>query len=72
MKKKKKTKMQKAMSMFLDKFDYLPNYPNEVFFNEDEYADFLLKCIEDNFDYTIEKYGTIPQTADGLPEIIYD
>ena len=37
----------------------------------DEYAEELMKCIEDDFDYTIEKYGTRVPTGK-RPKIIYD
>lgn len=43
---------------FVLHFDYNPNFPPNLDFNQEEYAELLLKCIEDNFDYTIEKYGT--------------
>ena len=41
-------------------------------FDQDAYAEELLKCVEDNFDYTIKKYGTkIPEEMPE-PEIIWD
>ena len=43
---------------FLKHFGYPPKFPNEINFNQNEYADLLQKCMDDNFDYTIEKYGT--------------
>jgi len=53
-------KLKKAYSNFYEHFGYTPNYPNEIDFNQDEYAEFLDKCVTSNFDYTIEKYGTDP------------
>lgn len=41
-------------------------------FDQDAYAEELLKCVEDNFDYTIKKYGTVPKTEQPKPEIIWD
>ena len=41
-------------------------------FDQEEYAELLLKCVEDNFDYTIEKYGTKPKKDEPLPDIIWD
>ena len=41
-------------------------------FDQDVYAEELLKCVEDDFDYTIKKYGTkIPEEMPE-PEIIWD
>ena len=59
-----------SLERFIHKFGYIPNHPQELFFNENEYADLLDKCVNDNFDYTIEKYGTDPtygtQPHDGI------
>ena len=49
---------------------YLPEVPVAVL--QDAYAEELLKCVEDNFDYTIKKYGTVPKTEQPKPEIIWD
>ena len=61
---------------FLDKFDYFPATPFEVIKQDreasEEYCKLLQKCIDDNFDYTIELYGTIPRKSEGLPRIIID
>ncbi len=53
-------------------FDYYPQFPPMIDFDQKEYARELEKCIEDNFDYTIEKYGTIPSQKLGLPDVILD
>ncbi len=53
-------------------FDYYPNYPENTDFDQLEYAKELEKCVEDKFDYTIEKYGTIPSQKLGLPDVILD
>lgn len=52
--------MKNACSDFLDFFGYYPNYPNELGFDQDSYAELLNKCIADKIDYTIKKYGTDP------------
>ena len=36
----------------------LLNNPREIRFNEEEYIGVLRKSIRENFDYTIELYGT--------------
>lgn len=36
------------------------------------FSELIDKCISDNFDYTIEAYGTVPPKHFGLPEIIID
>ena len=63
-------KLKKSYSLFHKHFGYTPKYPNEIDFDQDEYADLLDKCVNDNFDYTIEKYGTDPtygtQPHDGI------
>ena len=51
-----------ASRKFFSHFRYFAELPPNVDFDEEEYADLLLKCVEDNFDYTIEMYGTIPKT----------
>ncbi len=53
-------------------FDYYPKYPQNTDFNQLEYAKELEKCVEDKFDYTIEKYGTIPPKNLGRPDVILD
>ena len=41
-------------------------------FDQEIYADLLLKCIKDDFDYTIEMYGTVVPKKMPRPEIIWD
>ena len=56
--------LRKIYLRFLEHFGYCPNFPDDIYigkFNQDEYADLLEKCIQDNFDYTIELYGTDPE-----------
>lgn len=50
----------KAQSRFAEHFDYYPNHPNELDFDVKAYSNLLDRCIADNFDYTIELYGTKP------------
>ncbi|MCD7950269.1 MAG: hypothetical protein LUG12_08445 [Erysipelotrichaceae bacterium] len=69
----RKKRLSKAISDFVDLFEYFPNYPDNIDFDQIEFAKELEKCVEDHFDYTIEKYGTIPKVwASSRPEIIYD
>ena len=49
-----------ARIRFADHFDYYPNYPNNLDYDENAYAELLDRCIVDDFDYTIELYGTKP------------
>lgn len=65
-------KLEKAYMKFGFHFKYAPNLPPNLDFDQEEYADLLLKCIEDDFDYTIEKYGTIVPKKMPRPEIIWD
>ena len=52
-----------ASCKFFSHFRYFAELPPNVDFDEEEYADLLLKCVEDNFDYTIELYGTVPSKS---------
>ena len=65
-------KLKKAHLQFVMHFDYCPSFLPNLDFNQEEYADLLLKCIEDDFDYTIEKYGTVVPKKMPIPEIIWD
>lgn len=70
-------KMCESMhSKFLDKFDYLPEASFDAVMEDikasEEYCKVLQKCIDDDFDYTIELYGTVPRTFKGLPDIMVD
>ncbi|MCD7893807.1 MAG: hypothetical protein LUG60_08920 [Erysipelotrichaceae bacterium] len=67
-----KKRLDIALYNFINTFEYYPDYPSKVGFNQIEYAKELEKCVIDNFDYTIEKYGTIPSRKLGLATIIYD
>ena len=51
-------KFEKAHKDFVLHFGYCPQIPNEIDFDQSKYADDLLKSVADNYDYTIEKYGT--------------
>ena len=62
-----------AIKKFMDKFEYMPNYPNGEENEDDEYVAILEKSITDNFDYTIKKYGTKPYKKNSSrPVIIWD
>ena len=65
-------KLQEAHMKFVLHFDYSPNFPPNIDFDQEKYAELLLKCIEDNFDYTIEKYGTVVPPKMPRPKIIID
>ncbi len=65
-------KLEKAHTKFVLHFHYCPEFPTNIDFNENEFAELLLKCVTDDFDYTIEKYGTVVPKKMPLPEIIYD
>lgn len=65
-------KLKKIYKDFISHFSYAPNFPNDIDFDQNEYANFLKKCIEDNIDYTIEKYGTEPPEHFGRAEILID
>ena len=67
-----KQKLKKTYKDFIAHFGYAPNVPNNIDFNQDEYAGYLRKCIKDNFDYTIEKYGTKPPKRFGRAKILVD
>ena len=61
-------KLDLAYNKFWKHFKYGPEFPQNMDFDQDEYAELLLKCIEDDFDYTIELYGTIPRPFDETKE----
>ena len=64
-----------ATEKFFRHFGYFPKLPPNIDFDQDAYAALLDKCVEENFDYTIEKYGTVPSKPyweSEIPEIIYD
>ncbi len=64
--------LEKAHLRFVKHFGYLPEFPPDMDFDEEEYAGELDKCVNENLDYTITKYGTMPPKEQGLPEIIVD
>lgn len=65
-------KLDKAHTAFTMHFGYCPEFPTSIDFDQDAFAEELLKCVTDNFDYTIEKYGTVPRKMEGMPDIIID
>ncbi len=65
-------KFEKAHKEFVLHFGYYPAHPNEIDFDQSVYADDLIKSVADNFDYTVEKYGTRVPKKMPKPEIIYD
>lgn len=64
-------RLSKSYSNFFEYFGYTPNYPYMVDFNQNEYAELLDRCIEDDFDYTIERYGTNPVRGTEPHEGVY-
>lgn len=67
-----KKRLDKAIHNFICTFDYYPNYPSNIGFDQIEYAKELEKCVADNFDYTIEKHGTVPPVWTGYQNVILD
>ena len=57
---------------FIKHFHYGPKFPADIDFDQDAFAEELDECVKDNFDYTIEKYGTRPPTRDDKTELIID
>lgn len=57
-------------------FGYSCDVPQDAVIDSEEdfkkFSDLIDKCIEDDFDYTIELLGTVPPTHTGLPDIIWD
>ena len=64
-------KLRISYSMFREHFGYRANYPNEIDFDQNEYAKLLDKCVEENFDYTVELYGTNPKIGSKPNDGIY-
>ena len=52
-------KLDKAISRFFGHFGYHLEFPPNIDFDQDEYAELLNKCVNENFDYTIKEYGTV-------------
>lgn len=65
-------KLEKAFDRFFSRFHYWPKSPQNIDFDQEQYANLLLKCVADDFDYTTEKYGTVVPKKMPRPEIIYD
>ena len=65
-------KLEKAFDRFFSRFHYWPKSPQNIDFDQEQYANLLLKCVADDFDYTIEKYGTVVPKKMPRLEIIYD
>lgn len=65
-------KLEDAHMKFVLHFGYSPNFPSNIDFDQEIYADLLLKCIKDDFDYTIEMYGTVVPKKMPRPRIIVD
>lgn len=65
-------KLKDTRMKFVDHFNYSPEFPPNMDFDQEEYAELLLKCIKDDHDYTIERYGTVVPKKMPRPKIIYD
>ena len=65
-------KLKDARIKLVNHFKDAPEFSTDLYFDQEEYAELLLKCIEDDFDYTIEKYGTVVPKKMPRPEIIWD
>ena len=51
---------------FVLHFNYCPKFPPDLYFDQEVYADLLLKCIEDDFDYDYDdgSYDDIEEDYD--------
>ena len=62
---------------FKNEFGYYCELPNDDLFDNgrvalEEFKKVIDKCIEDHFDYTIEKYGTRPLPKGNPNDILFD
>ncbi len=76
MKKQKRIEWVKPVLKFNRHFGYDCQIPQNAKIDSendfDEFSRLIDKCIADDFDYTIKKYGTIPPENFDLPDIIID
>ena len=49
-----------ALKKFIDHFGYTPNDPINISDVKEKYPEILERSVKDDFDYTIEVYGTDP------------
>lgn len=63
---------RKAMRDFIFHFGYNPGLPEKLDFDEDVYSEHLEKSVTDDFDYTIELYGTMPRVNGDPNRLIID
>ena len=63
---------REAMRTFIFHFGYIPGLPEKLDFDEDIYSEHLEKSVADDFDYTIELYGTIPSVNGDPNRLIID
>lgn len=68
--------INKIVNEFRDKFGYDCEVPFDALSGDveviDEFKKIVKKCIEDNIDYTIELYGTIPLPPGSVNDILID
>lgn len=50
-----------ALKKFIEHFGYTPNDPIEISDMQKKYPEILERSVAENFDYTIEVYGTNPE-----------
>ena len=68
-------RLEKAFGSFFLHFGYSPEFPQNMDFDQDQFAEVLERCVTEDFDYTIEKYGTVPkkrEEAQKYPEVFVD
>lgn len=76
MKNQKRIEWVKPILKFNQHFGYDCQIPSNAKIDSEndfnEFSHLIDKCIADDFDYTIKKYGTIPPKNLDLPNIIID
>ncbi|MGN0461678.1 MAG: hypothetical protein ACI4HZ_04470 [Ruminococcus sp.] len=69
-------KLNKIIGAFREKFNYDCEIPFEAMKGNnkeiDEFSKIVEKCVNDNFDYTIELYGTRPIPLGNPEDILID
>ena len=48
-------KHKEASMKFIEHFGYYPNHPNDIDFDQDAYAEELLKCVEEGVSQSLCK-----------------
>lgn len=56
---------------FSKHFGYRANRPGYIY-DREKFKEVLIKCIKDNFDYTVELYGTVPIKRETEHRVLWD